>query len=95
MAVFPGFCRRSVALYNSLGHARQTAVRLYVSTPYIQLKDSLNNVVACQVEPFWTGDEAVSSTVFKVCPPGLCGCVSSVICGFFQLVSVAVFWHTC
>lgn len=57
---------RCVTLYNSLGHARQTVVRLFVSTPHIQLKDSLSNVVPCQVDPFWNEDETVSNTVYKL-----------------------------
>jgi len=68
MTVSVGCCYSSVTLYNSLGHARQTVVRLYVSTPHVQLRDPLNNIVPCQVEPFWNEDETVSNTVYKVCP---------------------------
>ena len=65
--MFSGLFCSSVTLYNSLGHARQTVVRLYVSSPYVQLKDSHDAVVPCQLEPFWTEDETASTTVYKVC----------------------------
>ena len=59
------FDARPVVLYNSLGHTRQTVVRLHVNTPHLELRDSLDSIMNTQVNPVLTDSGAVPG-VFEV-----------------------------
>ena len=59
-------CCRPVALYNSLGHASQAIVRLYVDSPHVEVKDPNGNVIMSQVDQFWVNNLEADQNVFKV-----------------------------
>ncbi|XP_013386554.1 alpha-mannosidase 2x isoform X2 [Lingula anatina] len=57
---------RTVILYNSLSQERSDIVRLYVSEPFVEVKDPLGNVVQTQTDLFWMNNEESSSDIYKV-----------------------------
>ena len=52
--------------YNSLGHERQSVVRLYVNTPYLEVQDPSGKAVPTQVDPYWLNNEEMADDIFKV-----------------------------
>ncbi|XP_050395498.1 alpha-mannosidase 2x [Patella vulgata] len=55
-----------VLMYNSLTHVRQHVVKVYVSSPYVEVKDPSGEVIQSQVEPYWTDKEKIATDIFKV-----------------------------
>ena len=60
------YFRRNVVYYNSLAQAREEIVRLYVSHPHVEVKDSSGKVVESQVDPFWDNNENYNLQTYKV-----------------------------
>lgn len=58
--------RRPVVFYNSLGHERQSVVRLYVNSAYVEVTDPSGKVIPTQVDPFWLNNEEMADDIFKV-----------------------------
>ena len=52
--------------YNTLAHHRNELVRLYVSSPNVQVTDAEKNVVASQSNLVWTDNVQTASTKFEV-----------------------------
>ena len=81
-------CCRPVALYNSLGHASQAIVRLYVDSPHVEVKDPNGNVIMSQVDQFWVNNLEADQNVFKV---GIW--TSWLLSDWLSLVEKIMFWH--
>ncbi|XP_054721646.1 alpha-mannosidase 2x-like [Uloborus diversus] len=52
---------RYIVLYNSLGQSRNELVRVIVTTPAVQVKDSTGNVIPCQINPVFKKNNLLST----------------------------------
>ncbi|ESO95060.1 hypothetical protein LOTGIDRAFT_188902 [Lottia gigantea] len=55
-----------VLMYNSLSHKRINIVKVYVTSPYIEVTDPSGNVIVSQIDPFFTDKEVIDDRKYKV-----------------------------
>lgn len=57
---------KPVLLYNSLAQTRTEVVKLWTSWPFVEVRDSDDQVIHSQAEPYWTEAGAISTSIFKI-----------------------------
>ncbi|XP_056633702.1 alpha-mannosidase 2 [Diorhabda sublineata] len=63
---YPEISSKKIVVYNSLTFSRREVVTFYISTPFVEVRDSEGNRIKCQLSPIFEYGPSMSQTKYQL-----------------------------